>query len=231
MICPTPTQIVYMGDSITQGLGASTPDQRWSAIVTRNLHSQEINLGVSGSTLQRGSHSWSGLGLSWLIPNKPQQQQALLVISYGYNDIRYNSPKFNLTSYFSGLLQMVEVAKQHGYQPEEIIISSMPWQHPRDLQVIPYPWDASTPPKQDYYRFMTWLAAAVSGTKFADQFGATVGQIYPDRVHPGDAGHQAIANAVTQAACQSLPTPLFATTIPHKIDENKYITYRYPAAP
>jgi lysophospholipase L1-like esterase len=216
MICPTPTQIVYMGDSITQGIGASTPDQRWSAIVTRNLRSQEINLSVSGSTLQRGAHSLSGLGLSWLIPHKPRQQPALLVISYGYNDIRYNSPKFNLASYFSGLLQMVETAKQQGYQPQEIIISSMPWQHPRDLQVIPYPWNASTPPKQHYYRFMTWLAAAVSGTKFADQFGATIGQIYPDRVHPGDAGHSAIAKAVTQAACQSGPTSALASLSPTK---------------
>jgi lysophospholipase L1-like esterase len=230
MICPTPTQIVYMGDSITQGLGASTPEQRWSAIVTRNLHSQEINLGVSGSTLQRGAHSLSGLELSWLIPNKSKQQQALLVISYGYNDIRYNSSKFNLTRYLSGLLKLVEIAQQHGYHPQEIIISSMPWQHPRDLQVIPYPWDGSKPVKQQDYRRTTWLAAAVSGTKFADQFGATIGQIYPDRVHPGDAGHQAIADAVTQAACQAIPTPLSLTTIPHKIDENKYITYHSPSA-
>jgi lysophospholipase L1-like esterase len=202
MICPAPTQIVYMGDSITQGIGASTPDQRWSAIVTRNLRSQEINLSVSGSTLQRGSHSLSGLGLSWLIPNKPKQQQALLVISYGYNDIRYNSPKFNLVQYFSGLLKLVETAKQQGYQPQEIIISSMPWQNPHDLQVIPHPWNAATPAKQQSYRLMTWFAAVVSGTKFADQFNATIGQIYPDRVHPGDAGHSAIADAVTRAACQ-----------------------------
>lgn len=218
MICPTPTQIVYMGDSIAQGIGASTPDQRWSAIVARNLHSQEINLSVSGSTLQRGSYGLSGLSLSWLIPHKPPQQPALLVISYGYNDIRYNSPKLNLAGYFSGLLKLVNIAEQQGYHPQEIIISSIPWQNPRDLQVFPYPWNAATPTKQQYYRRMTWLAAAVSGTKFADQFSATIGQIYPDHVHPDDAGHQAIANAVTHAACQSGPT-LSSSNPPQNIRE------------
>jgi lysophospholipase L1-like esterase len=117
---PPPAHITFVGDSITQGYGISDPSNRWTTIVATTLKSEERNLGIGGGSLQSGAPrsdiAKSGSEVIAALPTKPQQQRAYLIISYGLNDLRYQSPLFSANRYLLTLLRSLKVARQKGYQ-------------------------------------------------------------------------------------------------------------------
>ena len=46
-------KLLFLGDSITQGVGASTPDKRYTDVVAATLGCQVINYGISGTRIGR----------------------------------------------------------------------------------------------------------------------------------------------------------------------------------
>ncbi len=207
--CPV-SEIRFLGDSITWGAGATNPQHRWTTIVAHTLQATEINLGTAGSTLQRGAPIWHvmnpGRELIERIPQKTQPR-SYLVLSYGFNDARYHHPNFTPKRFLIEALQTIAIAQQKGYASNEIVFSSAPWNNPVIYQPqhhnpIFYPWNNATVARINDYRFAALITTWVTGVKFADQAGATVGMIAADTVHPSNAGHAAIAKVVTQAICQ-----------------------------
>ena len=75
-----------MGDSITVGLGASTPDRSWAAIVARTLHRELVNVAIGGTT---AAHQ----------PLPDVRPDDLVIWLVGYNDVRAgtNIPEFAAT--------------------------------------------------------------------------------------------------------------------------------------
>lgn len=64
---------VFFGDSITEGLGASTQSQRWSTLVAKRQNLFENNQGISGTVLQNSSP---------LLPNNARNRYQSDIISY-----------------------------------------------------------------------------------------------------------------------------------------------------
>lgn len=83
--------VVFMGDSYTQGTGASTRASQWSSIVSAEEGWHEINLGRGGTGFLANS-SFQGCGLescpnyAGMLPEAVNAQPSLLVIAGGQND-------------------------------------------------------------------------------------------------------------------------------------------------
>lgn len=91
-IAPGDTAAVFLGDSYTQGWGASEPDRRWSALVAADAGWVEVNQGQGGT----GFVSTSGLGGCGLVycPTYPERvpdvaavHPDIVVIAGGQNDL------------------------------------------------------------------------------------------------------------------------------------------------
>jgi lysophospholipase L1-like esterase len=207
---PPPAHITFAGDSITLGLGANEASQRWTTIVATQMQTEERNLGINGSSLQSGAPRTeifkSGTEVIAALPTKPKQQKAFLIISYGFNDIRHQSPTFSSQRYLWNLLQSIKTARQKGYKSQEIIVASPYWFNPAvfepQYQQPTYaPWNAATRSKQRAYRASAHLASWLSGTRFVDSFAATINMPTSDTIHPNAAGHQTIAQTMLKHLC------------------------------
>jgi lysophospholipase L1-like esterase len=208
---PPPVHITFLGDSITRGLGASRRELRWTSQVARFLGGEERNLGIDGSTLQGypPQHHVLKTGLEVMaeVPSKPRAEKAFLVVSYGFNDLRYASAQFSSYRYFLTLLQLVDRAQAKGYGKREVVIASQPWFDPAVFEPQYqnpkfYPWNGATRDKQASYRYTALVASLGTGTRFVDSFEANRGMRAPDTVHPSNAGHRAITQAMKPVLCQ-----------------------------
>jgi len=95
---PAPLRLVVMGDSITVGLGASTPDRAWAAIVAQQTGRQLINVAIGGSRVAEQPIPELGPGdlVIWLV---------------GYNDMRAGTP---LTAYRATVAYGVQTMRASG---------------------------------------------------------------------------------------------------------------------
>jgi lysophospholipase L1-like esterase len=78
-----PPVAVFLGDSYTEGIGASVPERRWSTLVAGELGWEEANRGVSGT----GYHTSAGDAeyqgrVGQVLEDEPQ----IVVVSGGQND-------------------------------------------------------------------------------------------------------------------------------------------------
>ncbi|WP_336711508.1 SGNH/GDSL hydrolase family protein [Arthrobacter sp. USHLN218] len=78
-----PPVAVFLGDSYTEGIGASVPERRWSTLVAGELGWEEANRGVSGT----GYHTSAGDAeyqgrVGQVLDDEPQ----IVVVSGGQND-------------------------------------------------------------------------------------------------------------------------------------------------
>jgi lysophospholipase L1-like esterase len=207
---PPPAHITFVGDSITWGHGIRQAQDRWTTIVATHLQAPERNLGISATTMQSGAPrhhvSQSGQEIIAKLPPKPPQQKAYLIISYGFNDIRYQSPQFSPQAYLWTMLQSIEVARQKGYQSQEIVIASPYWFNPAVFEPQyqrpqNFPWNATTRNRQQNYRQAAQIASWLGGTRYVDSFAATIGSPTVDQIHPNEIGHRAIAQATLKTLC------------------------------
>jgi lysophospholipase L1-like esterase len=142
-----PPTVVFFGSSTVVGFGTTRGDRRWTTLVSKYLGWQEINEGLSGSTVSTASwpdkpkYLESGLE-RWrrnVLPRKPDR----VVLLYGVNDAFRRVPLGNskrLGTYNGDLNQMITEMAQE-LSPEKLInISSQPNQATLDRRA---PYDAS----------------------------------------------------------------------------------------
>ena len=60
-------KLLFLGDSITQGVGASTQDKRYTDLVAAKLGCKVINYGISGTRIARQKET-SGRSMRRIIP-------------------------------------------------------------------------------------------------------------------------------------------------------------------
>lgn len=198
---PPPAHVLVLGDSNAAGFGADNPSERWSTLIARSLGTREINWGVAGATLERGGIVEPGIELIARVPYKSKALKAFVVLSYGFNDMRYNSPEFSAKNYLFTLIKAVNILSSRGYTPDQIVISSQPWFSGNPAQNVA-PFNAYTPEKAAEYRHVAQLAAILMNTRYTDQFGPTVNQQSADGLHPSSKGHQAIALEMYRTMCR-----------------------------
>jgi len=179
-------KILFFGDSIATGVGASAKNKRFSSVLTRKLNTsfnnyKEINLAVSGSTL-------IGSSFFKILPKAIAVKPDIFVIQYGTNDnaIGHSSARF---LYF--YRQTVRKIKKELPGTKVVCMTICPsWNH--------------------YNSNFTWLnlvntgiqeIAAEENVLLAKNFYALKNskRLFPDRIHPNDEGHKLMAEAVYKA--------------------------------
>ena len=179
---PTP-RLVIMGDSIAAGQGASAPDRSWAALVAHTLGMPLTNVAIGGSRVAEQA-----------IPDVAPGD--LVVWFVGYNDMRAGT---DLAAFRATVAAGVTALQNQGVRV--ILVSGLrmtragyvayapQWSHGSDKQAARY-------------------ANAVRDLAPFVDLGGIAPSPTDDMVHPSDAGHAAIAQAILAPTLfASWPTP------------------------
>lgn len=168
--------VAFIGDSYTSGVGASDPSLRWSTLLATANGWEELNLGVSGSSYGQGLDEWNSYALQ--VEEAIAAQPDVVIVSGGLNMSELDQ-ELGVESVFTDLRAGL---------PDARILALSPF------------WVSTAYPAQ-----LTLTAnliksdVAAVGGEYLD-----IGHLFEDEfqyfeldgLHPDDAGHQLIANAV-----------------------------------
>lgn len=184
-VIPTSVPVVaFLGDSYSKGIGASTSGSRWTTLVSASMGWSELNLAEGGSgytTTYLGQKTDYGIKLDVIAAAQPD----IVVVSGGRND--YEAGTSSITrAVAASLYSAIKSAA-----PEAELVVTRPI------------WDSTRPPAE----FATLgdgvhEAARTAGARYLDIGEPLTDRpemIDPDGLHPNDAGHRAIAEAVVRA--------------------------------
>jgi lysophospholipase L1-like esterase len=212
---PAMASIVGFGDSIAMGSAASIAANRWLNRVAAALGAgTPLNKAISGTVLQNSNDA----GGSPRPDNGRDRYAADLLgankregvfVAYGFNDARYMAAPatLNLANYQNDLCEVLGGLAAGGYPRDRIVMVAPYWISDTGLTT-----GSSGFSGQNRAGFEAHVAAAQAvargyGTWWADAYGwmrdhgaATL--ISGDHIHPNDAGHAAIAEAVLTATRQ-----------------------------
>ncbi|OZD63129.1 SGNH/GDSL hydrolase family protein [Rhodococcus sp. 06-1460-1B] len=182
---PDSVQVVaFLGDSYRKGIGASSNGQRWTTLVSAAMGWSELNLAEDGSgytTSYLGQKTDYGIKLDVIAAAQPD----VVVVSGGRND--YEAGTASVTGAIASSL--FDAIKSAAPNTEVIVTSPI--------------WDSTEPPAN----FPTLIDGVKAATASAEGRYLDIGEpladhpdmIDPDRLHPNNAGHRAIASAVVSA--------------------------------
>ena len=193
------TKAVFFGASSVEGVGASSPERRFSAIVCRALGWEEVNLGLGGTTVTGRDDTGqvvaldSGIGR---VPDVLEAEPDVVFILYGANDFAQSCPLgehrlFRQGTFFWDYDTMIR-GLLDGLEPNQIIAST-----------CQYRADAETPNARgltlaDYNRVIR-EAGERYGLCTLDAYGGSGiearnwPQFAADEAHLNDSGYQVLA--------------------------------------
>lgn len=202
--------IYFYGNSITYGGIVSDIKYRWTTRFSSYVGATEINRGIPGSTLEKafpenplGGGSKNFVSRMDSVPIMGDND-ALLAISYGQNDVIYTGVNYTPQNYEKQLDSCIN-----------IIINNKNWSAQRILIIPSYYMDSvgyataasvtglAAPTKARHLAFIEAgkRVATKYGTLFLDAYtvlkengGDAI--LNSDGIHPNDTGHAIIANAV-----------------------------------
>ena len=102
---PAGSTVLALGDSLTQGVGASGPDQAWPALLARASGWNVINAGISGDTSAQALQRLPGL--------LDEEPPALVLIGIGGNDFLR---QMSAGTARDNIRRMVQLARDSGAQ-------------------------------------------------------------------------------------------------------------------
>jgi lysophospholipase L1-like esterase len=194
----TPAGMVFFGDSITVGQGATMPSLDYASLVSASLGVTQLNSGISGTTLQStnvkvagtdGRTSWYSR-VSCRVP-----LQAL--IQYGVNDINQLIADGYTSANFATQLgyDVDKIRATTGLTANKICIGSPSW-----FTAFDGDGDRTI---ADAYAAAAEAVATAKGTRFADCYAAIRdgggAALLADGLHPNDAGHAVMAAEIIAA--------------------------------
>jgi acyl-CoA thioesterase-1 len=204
---PSTPKVVFFGSSTTAGVGATRGDRRWTTLLSRYLDWQEINSGLSGSTLAKPDRSATAPCVTpsgverWeydVVRHKPD----LAIVLYGVNDAVRNIP---LDKFQADLKTMLTGLRSH-LQPEQILISTS--QPNRDTQIsrIPYDLALQAAASEAGVRFINAGKEAISPAELPNYSA--------DGLHLNNLGHAKVASYMANKMVElgfAPPPPVTAT--------------------
>jgi lysophospholipase L1-like esterase len=192
----------FFGDSITLGLAASTPDNRWTSVLCGIKNWQEINYGTSYETLLKASENTGYTSFFEKYKNLIQTKGAddkYMFISYGGNDCAFNFPDYTTDLFSTQLQTIITFANSKGWTNNSIVVLTGYFQNDAS-------WSANYGgmgnPAATMTRYFSFITAAQTvannnaGVYFVNPFNSYDATGLADGLHPNDAGYAAIANYV-----------------------------------
>ena len=182
-----PQKILFMGDSISVGVGASSTAQRYTTLITNKLNEgkgyfEESNVAISGSTLV--DHPWPKPGSSGyphVLKKALELRPDIFVIQHGTND---NAIGSSLEEFLWSYRQVVLTIKEKLPQTQivcmiicpswNVVNSSKDWLNRANIGI------------QEIAAMEKTLIAYVN-FKLHNQK-----ELFPDGIHPNDIGHKII---------------------------------------
>jgi lysophospholipase L1-like esterase len=150
-------KVVFFGSSSTVGVGTTRGDRRWTTLMSRYLGWEEINEGLSGSTVStalRGKELASvPSGLERWRTNVLSRKPDRVIILYGVNDAfrRIKLGTGTQPGTYSGDLTKMLTGMAQEFQPHQLIISTS------------QPNQATLDRRQDYDRILQATTNQIGG--------------------------------------------------------------------
>ena len=192
---PTPTpvrpRVVFTGDSYTAGALSSTPERRWTSVLSRELGWEEVNLGQGGSGFAGDGGIMDGKrrpSYPEMVPQVAAADPDIVVVSTAGNDLPRGASVFApaVADYFAKLDAALS-------DDVKIVVLSPLWRG-----------SMADPGVPELAGALSAGAKHTTGATYLD-LGGKFGQAAPsgllgsDNVHPNDDGHRFIAEAVADA--------------------------------
>lgn len=203
-IVPNYASIVTLGDSITQGVGASVAANRWANLLATQLGATLLNQGITGTVLQNsfdsggapradnGRNRFIGatLGLN---------KKSAVFVAYGFNDARYvGAPgTFNVAQYKADFREVLHGLIINGYSKANIYVGT-PY-YITDTGLVTGGAGFTGQTRGGFEAFVTAAIEVATdyGVKLCDLYSWLRDNGYGptttgDNLHPSDTGHALI---------------------------------------
>lgn len=198
--------VVFFGNSITAGSGATDTSKRYTNLLSKMLGVTQINIGRSGMFLEK-QNPLSTMFLRFsmdsaeLIPIY-DTTLSFLVIELGTNDVLFNGANYNIYNYkkaYDSLISYIIITKK--YPANKVILLSPSYlsyngRNFADLIYQSYPTWKGTPSvqRQIDFNYATAEISAKYGTQYVKIYDIFVSNkdsilLNNDGIHPNDAGH------------------------------------------
>jgi lysophospholipase L1-like esterase len=187
-------KLLFVGDSITSGSGASSTDKRYTTLVTKMLNDAggnftEVNLGIGGSTLV--DQFWpapNSSGYPHRLRQAVAEQPNVFVMQHGTND---NALGHSVGRFLWAYRQSIRTVKEK--TPGVTIVC---------MTICPS-WDALSSTDQWVNQANVGIQeiAALEKTLLAPTYFKLHyrRELLPDGVHPDDAGQRVMAESIFEA--------------------------------
>ena len=186
--------ILFLGDSISVGAGASNDANRYTTLVAKELSNEkeilkEINVAVSGSTLvnEFGLLPFSS-GYPYILKEAIKEKPDIFVIQHGTND---NAAGVSLGQFLWTYRQMIQEIKRDLPQTKIVCMTICPsWSFYAATEI----WLNQANVGIQEIAAIENVLLAHTNLKLKNRRG-----LFPDRIHPNDEGHRIMAESVIDA--------------------------------
>lgn len=174
--------VVFIGDSYTSGVGASSQTSRWSTKLAQDFGWNEVNLGAGGTGYFNDgpSRNYSGA-----IARAAAAKPAVVIVSGGRNDVGFGAERFTpaINEFFTDLRKAMPKTK--------IIVTSPIYDDDPGPEVVVQQLDEAIQAEAE--------AIGATYVDIGEPLLSEPALVAEDGIHPSDAGHAAIAAAVKKA--------------------------------
>lgn len=169
--------VAFVGDSYSAGSEASSPDKRWTTVLSAERGWNEINVAVPGMGYDVGRPTQH---YASQVARAAASKPGAVIISGGWNDVARGVPTATIVE---GLRETLAAVKKHVPEARVVVIAPI--------------GPASSPPP-DLVRLRDAAAPVMrsSGATWLDLDFPLTGHrewISPDGLHPNDAGYKRLA--------------------------------------
>lgn len=209
-----PSRINFFGDSITAGTGATTENDRWVVKLAYYKALTMVNNGIAGTVLQN-STSLSGSPLAqngrdrWVTDlNTGINRSSNYVIAYGLNDLRYNQSvtapsQFSVDNFINDYREIIQGLIADGTDPVNICLVTPYWIPDAGYSTGTAGFTGSNRTVHETYVTRVLALATEMGCSSKDVYTLMKNSANPalligaDNIHPNDAGHDFIFQAMS----------------------------------
>ena len=195
----------FYGDSMTLGIGASIPENRWTSVLCTQKSWTEINEGTSYETLMQGQASENTGHTSFFskyqtkILTRPTDGKYIF-IAYGGNDCAFNFADYTTDLFSTQLQTIITFANSKGWTNNSIVVLCGYFET-KDTWSLTY-GGVTLDSAATMTRYFSFIAAAQTvasnnaGVHFINPFNVYDASGQADGLHANDAGHAALAKYV-----------------------------------
>jgi hypothetical protein len=206
----TGKSLVFIGNSVSQGQGASSTRRRYSTVLNGLLGTTEANHAVGGSRANQVPLS--------SIPTYSSSSHAFLVLEYGINDLAQGRSS---TAFIHSMDSIILNAQGKGWPDSSIVVLSLPGSYTAISSAT-------------YNAALLTLVTSTRNQIYADatkpfRYSSTSRSVYtdPDGIHPNNQGHYMLARVVYGILKESFPLSSQSFVSDGKTEVNN-IVYKNP---